>query len=161
MLPIGLAEHNSVFRTIWQVTWVSAAPPPILMIVAIINGYIINKIAHPVTAMTVDMTGKSYALSLMITIAGRGYIRSQLDNSIPKSGLAPVLTVTDGAPAIAATHEESSAYELESRGPATNGAGSEFEAAYLQESLSVGSFRSKPIASGSESTCTHQIQLPK
>ncbi|CAE7170800.1 unnamed protein product [Rhizoctonia solani] len=155
----GLAEHSNVFKTIWQVTWVSAAPPPILMTIVVINGYIINTLRHPVTAMTVDMTGKSYALSLMITLVGRGYIRDQLDNSIPKSGL--VLTVIGDAPVISVTREESSVYELETRGAVTNGVGSECETAYPQDSLSVGSLRSKPIASGSESTCTHQIQLPK
>ncbi|CAE6510653.1 unnamed protein product [Rhizoctonia solani] len=157
----GLAEHNSVFKTIWQVTWVSAALPPILMTIVLINGYIVNTLTHPVTAITVDMTGKSYALSLMITIVGRGYIRARLDNSIPKSGLAPVLTIIDNAPTASATREETSVYELEPAGPVTNGTGSEFEAGYHQDCLSVGSFRSKPIASGSESTYTHQIQLPK
>ncbi|KAH7330718.1 hypothetical protein B0J17DRAFT_162524 [Rhizoctonia solani] len=157
----GLAEHNGVFKTIWQVTWVSAAPPPILMIIVWINAYIINNITHPITAVVVDMTGKAYVLSLMITIVGRGYIRARLDSSIPKSGLATVLTVEDDVPPTAVAREESSAYELEPRGRVTNGAASDCETAYPQDTLSVGSFRSKPAANGSESTCTHQIQLPK
>ncbi|KAJ1310795.1 hypothetical protein OPQ81_009315 [Rhizoctonia solani] len=157
----GLPEHNNVFKTVWQVTWVSAALPPILMVIVIINGYIVNNLGHPVTAVTVDMTGKAYALSLMLSIVGRGYIRAQLDNSIPKSGVAPVLTVMDNVPPISVTREESSAYELESRGPAMNGAGSQSEVMYPQDTVSLRSFRSKPIMSGSESTCTHQIQLPQ
>ncbi|CAE6438142.1 unnamed protein product [Rhizoctonia solani] len=65
-----LVEHSGVFKTIWQVTWVSAAPPPILMIAVAINGYIAHNIAHPTTAVAVDMTGKIYTLSLMITTVG-------------------------------------------------------------------------------------------
>lgn len=137
----GLAEHNGVFKTIWQVTWVSAALPPILMTVVWINAYIINKLTHPITAVVADMTGKAYVLSLMITIVGRGYIRAQLDNSIPKSGLATVLTVDDDIRTTTVAREELGAYELEPIGRVTNGAASDCETAYPQDTVNISPFR--------------------
>ncbi|CAE6422972.1 unnamed protein product [Rhizoctonia solani] len=151
-----LLEHDGVFKMVWKVTWVrhsfslpdicgdlsgqiSAALPPILMTVVSINGYIINNISHPLTGVTADST--VYALSLMITITGRGLIRSQLDGSAPKDRFNTVLTVSD-LPAIVVTHRsvESSAYEMEPRGPTANTlneAPSEREIIYCQDSVRI------------------------
>ncbi|QRW19655.1 hypothetical protein RhiXN_01061 [Rhizoctonia solani] len=108
----SLVRYNNVFKTIWQVTWVSAALPPILVIIAVINGYIVHNIRHPITVVTVDMTGKAYALSLMITIVGRGHIRAQLEKSNARSELAPVLTRANDTPTAALAHTESNSVEL-------------------------------------------------
>ncbi|ELU43336.1 hypothetical protein AG1IA_02632 [Rhizoctonia solani AG-1 IA] len=127
---------------------ISAALPPILMTVVSINTYVINNISHPLTGVTADSTGvcmRHFLAELKLTQTPspqgrRGLIRSQLD-SAPKNRLNTVLTMSD-LPAIVVTRRsiESSAYEMESRGPTTdalNGAGFECEVVYPQESVQV------------------------
>ncbi|CEL58324.1 hypothetical protein RSOLAG1IB_03070 [Rhizoctonia solani AG-1 IB] len=156
----GLLEHNGVFKTVWQVTWVSAALPPIMMIVMSINGYVINDLTHPITTIAADSMGKVYAISLMITITGRGFIRAQLDGSSIKGRLATDL-ITAGSISAAATDTESNTYELSSRYPTTstlNGAGSDCEITYPFDSIAR---RPESTTGGSESACVHRFPLPK
>ncbi|CAE6438134.1 unnamed protein product [Rhizoctonia solani] len=156
----GLVEHNGLFKIVWQVTWVSAALPPILMVILSINGYIVNNLTHPITVTAADLMGaymryllaefnltsptrnlgKVYTLSLMITIAGKGLIRARLDGSSLKDRLTTVLTATGDIPMVVVIPTESSAYEMESRGPTTNtlhGTGSDCENGYPYDSIQV------------------------
>ncbi|KAG9102184.1 hypothetical protein FS749_013387 [Ceratobasidium sp. UAMH 11750] len=75
----GLGEHNGAFSAIWQITWVSAAPPLILMIAVIVVARGIQGLSQTQVIFVADMTGKFFVLSLMISLVGRGYIRQKLD----------------------------------------------------------------------------------
>ncbi|KAH7338200.1 hypothetical protein B0J17DRAFT_415079 [Rhizoctonia solani] len=70
--------HRSVFFTAWNVIWAAAVPPMALIIAVIIDGYLIPESDHGVATFLTDLSGKVYALSLMITLAGRGYVRQKL-----------------------------------------------------------------------------------
>lgn len=110
-----LVEHNGVFNTIWQVTWVSAAPPPILMTIVLINGYLVNSLIHWLTQLAVDMTGKFYVLSLMITIVGREYIRARLDQNVARDSPPPGSLSRGRQDTSAVFAHNSNVYELEPR----------------------------------------------
>ncbi|CAE6512523.1 unnamed protein product [Rhizoctonia solani] len=70
--------HQSVFFTAWNVIWAAAVPPMALIVAVIIDGYLIPSSDHEVATFLADLSGKIYALSLMITLAGRGYVRQKL-----------------------------------------------------------------------------------
>ncbi|CUA71227.1 hypothetical protein RSOLAG22IIIB_04531 [Rhizoctonia solani] len=71
-------NNLSVFFTAWNVIWAAAVPPMALIVAVIIDGYLIPSSDHEVATFLADLSGKIYALSLMITLAGRGYVRQKL-----------------------------------------------------------------------------------
>ncbi|CAE6440998.1 unnamed protein product [Rhizoctonia solani] len=81
----GLKAHSNVFAAIWTILWASAAPPLIVMFIAIIKGYMTNGSSHPGLIITIDMTaifaGKFFVLSVMINLCGRNLIQEQLSQS--------------------------------------------------------------------------------
>ncbi|CAE6462700.1 unnamed protein product [Rhizoctonia solani] len=70
--------HRSVFLTAWNVIWAAAVPPMALTIAVIIDGYLVPGSDHGVATLLTDLSGKIYALSLMVTLTGRGYVRQKL-----------------------------------------------------------------------------------
>ncbi|CAE7191851.1 unnamed protein product [Rhizoctonia solani] len=70
--------HQGVFFTAWNIIWAAAVPPMALIVAVIIDGYLISESDHGVATFLADLSGKIYALSLMITLAGRGYVRQKL-----------------------------------------------------------------------------------
>ncbi|KAJ1305250.1 hypothetical protein OPQ81_000278 [Rhizoctonia solani] len=68
--------HKSVFFTAWNIIWAAAMPPMALMIAVVIDGYLIADSEHEVATFLADISGKLYALSLMITIAGYEHLRA-------------------------------------------------------------------------------------
>jgi len=80
----GLSEHDGVFSTVWQVMWASAAPPLLSMSVPFVDTYIVRDPANLSTFYLLCSSGKLFALSLMITLVGRGYIRKQLEQRPPQ-----------------------------------------------------------------------------
>ncbi|KAH7341576.1 hypothetical protein B0J17DRAFT_647134 [Rhizoctonia solani] len=77
----GLKEHSNVFITIWTILWTSAAPPLILMFIAIVDGYMTKQSSHPSLIIGVDITGKFFVLSVMINLCGRNIIQEKLSQS--------------------------------------------------------------------------------
>ncbi|KAG9125282.1 hypothetical protein FRC07_008255, partial [Ceratobasidium sp. 392] len=73
--------HNSVFTTVWNVVWTAAAPPLVVMLVVIIDGYMVPDNGHTWATFFTDLSGKVYALSLMITLTGRGCVRRKFSNA--------------------------------------------------------------------------------
>ncbi|CAE6534985.1 unnamed protein product [Rhizoctonia solani] len=78
MLKGSSHYHKSVFLTAWNVIWAAAVPPMALIIAIIVDGYLIPDSDHGVATFLMDLSGKIYALSLMITLAGRGFVRQKL-----------------------------------------------------------------------------------
>ncbi|KAB5592530.1 Transmembrane protein [Ceratobasidium theobromae] len=72
-------DHKSVFSTIWQVIWASAAPPLIVMGIVIVDGYLVTNRDVSLTPISAAMTAKCLVLSLMISLIGQGYIRRQFE----------------------------------------------------------------------------------
>ncbi|KAG8691812.1 hypothetical protein FRC09_011523, partial [Ceratobasidium sp. 395] len=93
--------HDGVFTTVWNVIWVgpnahteyffahcgahaiqsAAVPPLIVMFAVMVAGYMIPSTAdHSWATFFADLSGKVYALSLMITLAGRGYVRKKFSD---------------------------------------------------------------------------------
>ncbi|CEL53544.1 hypothetical protein RSOLAG1IB_06399 [Rhizoctonia solani AG-1 IB] len=89
--------HRGVFFTAWNVIWAAAVPPMALIIVVIIDGYLIPNSDHGVATFLTDLSGKIYALSLMITLTGRGYVRQKLSEvnigRLSSGGTAPTRNV--------------------------------------------------------------------
>ncbi|CAE6537424.1 unnamed protein product [Rhizoctonia solani] len=90
----GLKEHSNVFTAVWTVLWVSssrlflarvcltsAAPPLILMFIAIVDGYMTKLPSHPSLIVAVDIAGKFFVLSVMINLCGRNLIQEKLSRS--------------------------------------------------------------------------------
>ncbi|CAE6438956.1 unnamed protein product [Rhizoctonia solani] len=71
-------HHRSVFFTAWNIIWAAAVPPMALIIIVIIDGYMVPNSDHGAATFLTDLSGKIYALSLMITLTGRGYVRQKL-----------------------------------------------------------------------------------
>ncbi|CAE6450325.1 unnamed protein product [Rhizoctonia solani] len=98
--------HQSVFFTAWNVIWAAAVPPMALIVAVIIDGYLIPDSEHEVATLLADLSGKIYALSLMITLAGRGYVRQKLSEvnigRISSGGTAPHRSVHNDFAAIRA-----------------------------------------------------------
>ncbi|CAE6418536.1 unnamed protein product [Rhizoctonia solani] len=84
--------HRSVFFTAWNVIWAAAVPPMALIIA-------ISESEHGVATFLTDLSGKIYALSLMITLAGRGYVRQKLSEvnigRMSSGGTGPIRTMRD------------------------------------------------------------------
>ncbi|KAG8779936.1 hypothetical protein FRC12_023685 [Ceratobasidium sp. 428] len=72
--------HNDVFTTIWNVIWAAAAPPLAVMLVVMVDGYMVPGSDHGWATFFTNLSGKVYALSIMITLAGRGYVRQKLSD---------------------------------------------------------------------------------
>lgn len=72
-------NHRNVISLVWQIIWASAAPPLILMLIIIVNGYIVKAVSHTAAVLSIAMTAKFFVLSLMINLVGRGYIRRQFE----------------------------------------------------------------------------------
>ncbi|KAF8599244.1 hypothetical protein BDV93DRAFT_312979 [Ceratobasidium sp. AG-I] len=81
----GLREHENVFNTIWQVTWASATPPLLIMVVPIVDKYIAPTPTHAATFFALGISGKFFVLSLMLNLVGRGYIREKLELAVKQS----------------------------------------------------------------------------
>ncbi|KAG8694324.1 hypothetical protein FRC09_009914 [Ceratobasidium sp. 395] len=62
--------HNGVFTTIWNVIWTAAAPPLAVMLVVMVDGYMVPDSDHGWATFFTNLSGKVYALSIMITLAG-------------------------------------------------------------------------------------------
>ncbi|CAE6491792.1 unnamed protein product, partial [Rhizoctonia solani] len=85
-----LREHDGIFNTIWQVIWASAAPPLIALTINIVNGYIVKSGPQALTFMAGGLNAKFCNLSLMINLAGQGYIRRRFESCAP--GLPTIST---------------------------------------------------------------------
>ncbi|KAG8766335.1 hypothetical protein FRC12_006946 [Ceratobasidium sp. 428] len=73
--------HDGVFTTVWNVIWSAAVPPLVVMFAVMVAGYMIPSTAdHSWATFFADLSGKVYALSLMITLAGRGYVRKKFSD---------------------------------------------------------------------------------
>ncbi|KAG8737505.1 hypothetical protein FRC11_001995, partial [Ceratobasidium sp. 423] len=59
----------------------SAAPPLILMFIAIVDGYMTELPSHPSLIVAVDIAGKFFVLSVMINLCGRNLIQEKLSQS--------------------------------------------------------------------------------
>lgn len=75
------SEYKTIFGTIWQVMWASAVPPLILMFVVVFNEYIFPERGFVPARLSSAMTGKFFALSLMITLVGQGHVRRMLEQA--------------------------------------------------------------------------------
>ncbi|KAH7341575.1 hypothetical protein B0J17DRAFT_714739 [Rhizoctonia solani] len=64
----------------------SASPPLILMVIAIIDGYLIKGSPNPAFIIAVDITGKFFLLSVMINLCGRNLVQEKFNRS---SGAKP------------------------------------------------------------------------
>ncbi|KAJ1306374.1 hypothetical protein OPQ81_007380 [Rhizoctonia solani] len=95
----GIDGCHSVFGMVWQVMWASAAPPLILMTICIIDGYVIPSTPKIVAPVSAGMTGKFFALSLMISLVGQKYIREQFEQNrshpFPPQSLRDLRSETD------------------------------------------------------------------
>ncbi|KAF8699343.1 Cytochrome c oxidase assembly protein CtaG/Cox11, partial [Rhizoctonia solani] len=72
-------EYSNVFLIVWAVMWTSAAPPLILMAIAIIDEYMVKGSSNPTFIITVDITGKFFLLSVMINLCGRNLVQERLN----------------------------------------------------------------------------------
>ncbi|KAJ1306427.1 hypothetical protein OPQ81_007430 [Rhizoctonia solani] len=77
----GLREHDGIFRMIWRVIWVSAAPPLITLTISIVNGYIVKSGSQNLTVVAGGLTAKFCNLSLMINLIGQVWIRRKFEVS--------------------------------------------------------------------------------
>ncbi|KAF8753450.1 hypothetical protein RHS01_07063 [Rhizoctonia solani] len=59
--------------------WTSAAPPLILMAIAIIDEYMVKGSSNPAFIITVDITGKFFLLSVMINLCGRNLVQERFN----------------------------------------------------------------------------------
>ncbi|CAE6530455.1 unnamed protein product [Rhizoctonia solani] len=59
----------------------SAAPPLILMVIGIIDGYLIKGSPNPAFIIAVDITGKFFLLSVMINLCGRNLVQEEFNLS--------------------------------------------------------------------------------
>ncbi|KAH7336776.1 hypothetical protein B0J17DRAFT_769024 [Rhizoctonia solani] len=74
-----LNARPGILLVVWQILWASAAPPLILIIISIFGGYIIPGSSGVAGVIAISMMGKFYVLSLMINVAGQGYIRQEFE----------------------------------------------------------------------------------
>lgn len=74
-----LNARPGILLVVWQILWASAAPPLILIIISIFDGYIIPGKSGIAGVIAIGMMGKFYVLSLMINVVGQGYIRQEFE----------------------------------------------------------------------------------
>ncbi|CAE6432331.1 unnamed protein product [Rhizoctonia solani] len=92
-----LNARPGILLVVWQILWASAAPPLILIIISIFDGYIIPGKSGIAGVIAIGMmgnvgvncssnwqslnlvVGKFYVLSLMINVVGQGYIRQEFE----------------------------------------------------------------------------------
>ncbi|QRW18140.1 cytochrome oxidase assembly factor [Rhizoctonia solani] len=72
-------EYSNVFLIVWAVMWTSAAPPLILMAIAIIDEYMVKGSSNPAFIITVEITGKFFLLSVMINLCGRNLVQERFN----------------------------------------------------------------------------------
>ncbi|CAE6442586.1 unnamed protein product [Rhizoctonia solani] len=78
-----LNANRNTLLVVWNVIWASAAPPFVLIVIALIDGYVVANAPGVVGVISVAMSAKFFALSLMINLVGQGYIRRQFEPSYP------------------------------------------------------------------------------
>ncbi|CAE6433050.1 unnamed protein product [Rhizoctonia solani] len=80
-----LNVNRSTFLVVWNVIWASAAPPFVLVVIALVDGrmHSVGKSSGVVSILATAMSAKSFVLSLMINLVGQGYIRKQFERPYP------------------------------------------------------------------------------
>ncbi|KAG9118671.1 hypothetical protein FRC07_006705, partial [Ceratobasidium sp. 392] len=92
----GLAEHGGIFSVVWQVTWASAIPPLVLMMVPVVAQFVDSGPSHAAALIPFGMSGKFFLLSLMISLVGRGYVRGKLAELSEPTGQSNSTSGRDG-----------------------------------------------------------------